>query len=255
MINFRRSFFLFFALSLPFSANALYNGPPNLPEMPRENLFLKEDSPFSVKLDYEGDFLLGRKIKTSSSFSNPSMRSMLNGGEVSVGFIDRVEVYTLLGAFKPSISAEKEGHFFEIKMADSFGGEMGVRALAAFWGDTKLGFDAKYFYGWPHVDTVDFKGHKRKAQVQKSSQKEWQVGVSLSQTFAFFTPYIGAKCARFNLNLIDISVWKESFLIENVSPFGVFIGLGIAGKKGPFCTFEARFLDEYGFSGSLGLRF
>jgi hypothetical protein len=244
----------FFLLCAPVSLLALYNGSPNLPEMPFDNLFIEENSSFSLKANYEGDFVLSRKITVSPSWNHAQMHSMLNGGEISWGFIDRVEIYTLLGSFKTSFSAEKEKEHLHVDIRNSFGGEIGARALAIFWGETKLGFDAKYFYGWPHLSKFEYAGKDLATKTKQANQQEWQVGVSLSQTFAFFTPYVGAKFARFSLNLTGTDL-HEDLLVENNSPFGVFVGLGIAGRIGPFLDLEARFLDEYAFSCALGMRF
>ena len=180
---------------------------------------------------------------------------LLNGGEFSFGILDRVEIYTLLGAFKTKVSGEKNGSDFHVKTAESFGGQIGIRALAIFFGDTKIGLDGKYFYGWPNVSSMSYQGVDSTPHLTKTLQKEWQVGVSISQTFAFITPYIGAKCARFTVTFIDVSEVGESIKVENVSPFGLFIGMGFAGKKGAFLNLEARFLDEYALSGTLGMRF
>jgi hypothetical protein len=249
-----KKIFLSILLLAPFSAHALYNGNPVLPQMPRDNLFLNKECPISLKINYEGDFLLGRKIK-SSAIESPSFRSMLNGGEFSFGILDRVELYTLLGAFKNKVSGEKNGSDFHIKTKESFGGQIGVRALAIFWGDIKVGLDGKYFYGWPRLNSIYFEGVDSSAYAKKTWQQEWQVGVSISQTFAFVTPYVGAKCARFKMTFINVSEVDESVRVDNVSPFGLFIGLGFAGKKGAFMNLEARFLDEYALTAALGLRF
>ena len=242
-------------MGLPSSVFALYNGCPSLPEMPSENLFLKADSPISLKIDYEGDYLLGRNLKDVNSFSQPRIRSMFNGAEISLGVIDRVEFYTLLGASKTTVSGYKRGDYLELKTNESFGGEIGARVIATFWGETQLGFDAKYFYGWPRVDSLDVNSHKVESSYNQSMEQQWQVGAALSQRFAIFTPYAGIKYARFTMNFIGLADHVNEISIQNKSPFGLFVGMGIAGKKGPFFNFEARFVDEYAFSASSGLRF
>ena len=242
-------------MGFPFFAFSLYNGSPSLPEMPSENLFLKADSPFSLKVDYEGSYLLSRSLSEQDSLSDPRIHSMFNGAEISFGFIDRVEVYTLLGASKSTISGYKKSDYLQIKTKESFGGEIGARVIAIFWGEMRLGFDAKYFYGWPRLASLDVNGQDRGNSYSQSMEQQWQVGSSLSQKFAIFIPYIGIKYARFILDFKDLPGFTNGISIQNKSPFGLFVGMGIAGKKGPFFNFEAQFLDEYAFSGSCGLRF
>ena len=144
---------VFFSFFISTSAIALYNGSPTLPEMPENAFFLPEDSGFSLKTNYEGDLVLGRNIK-ASSFSNLNMHSLFNGAEVAFGFVERVEIYTLLGGFNSTVSLFQDSSYCKIKIKESFGGAIGCRAIGIFWGETKLGFDAKYFYGWPNLESL-----------------------------------------------------------------------------------------------------
>jgi len=250
-----RKSFAFFSFIVTSSAFALYNGSPSLPEMPENTLFFPKDSGFSLKTNYEGDLVLGRNI-TASSFSNPNIHSLFNGAEVTFGFIDRVELYTLLGGFNSTVSAFQGSSYCKLKINESFGGAIGIRAIGIFWGETKLGFDAKYFYGWPNLESLQ-KGSDTVKASADSFQREWQVGIALSQRFAIFTPYIGANYSRFILDFSKISndIFSKNITIENTSPFGFLIGLGISGSKGAFFDFEARFFDEYALSAALGIRF
>jgi outer membrane protein W len=143
-----------------------------------------------------------------------------------------------------------------MKIGASFGGQVGARVIGVFWGETKLGFDAKYFYGYPHLKTIEVGGHCTSATAS-SWQREWQVGVALSQTFAYFTPYIGANYSRFAayFNNINSSLFSGDVSVVNTSPWGFVIGLGICADKGPFLDLEARFFDEYAFSAAAGMRF
>ncbi len=223
--------------------------------MPENTLFFPEKAPVSLKVNYEGDLVLGRKIQ-ANDLSDLNTRSLFNGAEIAVGFIDRVDLYALLGGFNGSVSGYQDSSYVKFKIKESFGGEVGIRAIAVFWGDAKLGFDAKYFYGWPNLDSLQYGSDTQKASA-KSFQREWQVGAAFSQTFAFFTPYVGVTFSRFTLSFSGLpgSFSPGNIVIENISPFGALIGIGICGSKGPFFDFEARFFNEYAISGILGLRF
>ncbi|MBS0627507.1 MAG: hypothetical protein JSS09_04780, partial [Verrucomicrobia bacterium] len=115
---------------------------------------------------------------------------------------------------------------------------------------------AKYFYGWPDLESFQ-KGSDTVKPSASSWQREWQVGVALSQKFFVFTPYIGANYSRFTLKFSHLpkNLTSENIFIKNSSPFGFFIGMGICGETGVFFDFEARFFDEYALSTALGLRF
>jgi hypothetical protein len=250
-----RKSLIFLSFLITSSAFALYNGSPTLPEMPENSLSLPQDSGFSMKMNYEGDLLLGRKI-TASSLSDPNIHSFFNGAALTFGFIDRVELYTLLGGFNSTVSGYQDSSYCKVKIKESFGGALGVRAIGIFWGDIKVGFDAKYFYGWPNLDSLE-KGSEKVSATASGIQREWQVGVAIARKFAIFTPYVGANYSRFvlDLNKISSDLFPNNINIKNTSPFGFLIGLGICGEKGVFFDFEARFFDEYALSAALGLRF
>ena len=218
--------------SLVFS---LYNGCPSLPEMPEQGFFSK-DYFLSFKVGYEGDFLFGRKLKAQSiSASNLSIDSTLHAASFTLGFVNRVEVYSLLGASRTTLFLDPSDQSNQsLHTGNTFAAEGGIRAILAFWREMKLGLDAKYFYAWP-------------------LQKEWQIGASLSQRFAFFLPYFGAKYAQFMQDFHSSSL--GSFSVENSNPFGLFIGLGIGSQIGPLFDIEVRFLDDYALTASLGLSF
>lgn len=247
-------FFLLFSLATA-SLFAMYQGSPTLPEMPEDNLFLSKDSAFSLKATYQADVVLGRNISISS-LSESNIHAFLNGAEIAFGISDRFEIYSLLGAFHETITGSKDSDYCKLKIGQSFGGEIGARVIALFWGETKIGFDAKYFYGYPHLKKVQV-GNTTATASAKSWQREWQLGVAISQKIAYFTPYVGANFSRFAADFTDVSsaIFSQNTYIQNTSPWGFVVGLGVSGIQGPFLDVEARFFDEYAFSGAVGIRF
>lgn len=256
-MRYRHFLFLCLALLFPSLSYSLYNGSTALPEMPESGFFLSKNSFIAVKLGYEGDFLLGRNL--DASVSDPGMTGMLNGATLALGFINRIEVYTLLGASETSVSCKAKGSDIHLKTGQNFGGEVGIRASTPIWGDMKFGADAKYFYAWPNLSEIKVNGGRVSDQ-GKVFQKEWQVGFSVSQTFAFFTPYIGGKFSRFDLEYVDLSslhflIPSETISMHNENPVGVFLGMGIAAPRGIYLDFEVRFIDEYAVTAALGASF
>lgn len=250
---YKKSVFFFSVASFS-SLLGLYNGAPSLPEMPENPIFLQENCPISLKTDYEGDWVLGRSIK-AHGLSDLRIHSRFQGAEITVGFIDRVDLYAVVGGFQETVHAESGDSSITYSIGGSFGGLAGVRAIAVFWGDIKLGVDAKYFYGWPHFTSIRSDSEKT-SPGSEGFQREWQVGVSLGQKFAFFTPYVGLSYSRFVLHFSEKKGFSPGKItIENTSPFGACIGIGISGRKGIFADFEAGFFSEYRLTGSLGIRF
>jgi len=239
---------------LPSLTWALYQGSPTLPEMPEEGLFLGQEQPLSITGSYEIDAVLGRNI-TSDALSNTNMHSLFQGGEIALGWIDRFQLYTLLGGFSETVTGNRGDHAYKVRVGNSFGGAVGARAIAIFWGDVKVGFDAKYFYGWPRLQSITIDGQKN-FPADSSHETQWQVGMGISQTFAVFTPYVGIHYARFSLQFTQLTDTSfTELIIENSSPWGIVVGLGINGTKGVFVNCEARFADEYAFAGSIGIKF
>lgn len=237
---------LWILLSISSSAFALYNGSPALPEMPEQGFFTSRDSALSFKVGYEGDFTFGRHLQVPS-VSNPEIYSQFNSAALTLGFINRIEVYTLLGASLTQFSFTSSGQDFHLNTKENFAGEAGIRANTPIWGDLKFGVDAKYFYVWPTLSKNSGSG--------SVSQKEWQVGAAFSQTFAYFTPYAGIKFGKFNMEYVNLSSFSKNISLQNACPVGLFLGMGIAGQKGIYVDLEARFVDEYACTGALGLSF
>jgi len=246
-------------LLLPASSYALYVGCPALPEMPETGFFIPKDSAVALKIGYEGDYLLGRTLDISSPGSNPGMNGMLNGAVLTLDFINRIEVYTLLGASETKVSFNTQGPTVKLKTAQNFGGEVGIRANTPIWGELKFGVDAKYLYVWPTLSQVKVGGESLSSS-GRVFQKEWQIAGAVSQTFAFVTPYVGVKFSKFSMEFIDVTSlnpWIASNRIDinNKGPFGIFLGLGFATQKGFYADIEGRFIDECALTGALGMSF
>ncbi len=232
---------------------------PGFTEHARNGIFLSENAGVAFKAGYEGDFTLGRNL-SSSSFNNPGLRAQFNAGTITLGFVNRIELYSCLGSSYAHLTCDtKTDEKISFKTDHNFGGEVGFRANTPIFRQMKFGVDAKYFYAWPTLSSIDLNGESL-APEGRVFQKEWQVGIGFSQTFAFFTPYVGVKFSKFSLEFVDLtSVSSESFSdkveVHNKNPFGLFIGMGISGKKAAYFDFEARFIDEYALTGALGLSF
>ena len=183
---------------------------------------------------------------------------MLNGAVLTLGFVNRVEVYSLLGAVESKVSFTSLGSQVQLKTSQDFGGEVGIRANTPIWGDMKFGVDAKYFYAWPTLSQIKVEG-VAVPSVGKVFQKEWQIGGAVSQNFAYFTPYVGVKFSKFSMECVDLSSLQSlgfsEVNIHNEGPFGFFVGMGVAGEKGVYFDFEARFMDEYALTAALGVSF
>ena len=245
---------------------ALYNGNPSFPMMPEEGLFFKKEGWLTIKAGYEWDDLFDRKLKVRTHKEHLKRRvgdysAMGNFGVITLGCNDRVEAYGVLGTEKADIHYHpySDTHL-KFKTDHRFAWTIGGRAILAYWGNTQLGIDAKYFQFDPHIDSLSLNGRSLRPEGARYHYKEWQVGLGVSQRINVFFPYLGLKYsnvqAKFrHLQAISSLFPKEKFTMENRHPMGVFLGLGISLERALNFNFEARLYDETAITVSTDLRF
>jgi hypothetical protein len=255
-----------FLLALQGQGYSLYNGNPALPEMPEEGFFVPKESWFSFKFGYEGDVLFDRSLRVEGKKSHishhvNSFEYIMNSGSLTLGFSDRVEIYGLLGAMKTKMSQTPVSHeHVHYDTGYHFSGEMGIRAIVAYWGDTKLSVDAKYFMTNPHIDRIDLNGDRISSSGAKIHETEWQVGAGVSHRVSWFIPYAGFKYSNLRMKFCHLSslesiIPRKKFVVKNNCPVGFFFGFGFSADRGIAINVEARVLDETAVTAALDIRF
>ncbi len=253
-------------LTFPHLAFSLYNGNPDLPEMPEEGFFVPKESWLSLKFGYEGDLVFDRSLridhqKDITSRGISSFESTMNSGSITVGFIDRVEIYGLLGGLKTKLSHTPVSHqHIHYDTGYHFESEVGIRAIVGYWGDTRLSVDAKYFFSSPHINSIHLNGSHVASSGAKIRDREWQIGIGVSHRISWFIPYIGVKYADLRMKFSHLKSLgfifpKEQFTVKNNCPVGVFFGFGFSADRGIAVDIEARVLDETAVTAALIMRF
>lgn len=245
---------------------SLYNGNPSMPEMPEEGYFISKESWLTIKAGYEGDIVFSREMELTHHHSNvkehvKSFESWMNSGTLTLGFTDRVELYTALGTTSAKIKQHPHSdQSVEYRTRNHFAWLAGMRAIAAYWGDLQLGLDAKYLQTLPDMHEIKLNGTRVPVSGAHVDYREWQVGLGLSYKWRFFIPYFGVKYsdvrAKFkHLHSLSTIFPKKHFTMKNEDPIGLFVGFGLSAERIFALNLEFRFLDETAGTVSADIRF
>lgn len=245
---------------------SLYNGNPSLPEMPEEGWLISKESWLDLKIGYEGDIVFDRCMHVHASHDNDvhninSYQSTMNSGTFTFGFSNRVELYFLLGSYQVELSQRlhNENHI-HYDTDHHLGGLAGVRAIVGYWGETRLGLDAKYFMSTPDLAHLKLNGHHVPSDSAKMTDLEWQVGASLSHKVSFFIPYIGIKYSSAEIKLshlhsLESALGTNHLRLKNKYPVGFVFGFGLSADRALAANLEARILDETAATLAVDFRF
>lgn len=247
-------------------AYALYNGNPSFPMMPEQGLFISKEGWVTVKAGYEWDDLFDRKLTVKEHRPYLKRRvkeyeTMGNFGVVTLGCNDRVEIYGTFGSVKADIHYHPYSEVrLKFETPHHFAWTVGGRAILAYWGDTQLGVDAKYFTFDPQISRLELNGRSINPEGAHYDYQEWQVGLGVSHRVKLFTPYIGLKYsnvrARFHhLKAISWVFPAQHLTMKNKFPIGLFLGCGFSLERALNINFEARVFDETAVTLSTDLRF
>ncbi|MGE3533371.1 MAG: hypothetical protein AB7H48_00900 [Parachlamydiales bacterium] len=267
MRNYLRNFFIF-ALSLLSlcRVEALYNGNPSFPMMPERGLFFKKDAWITIKAGYEWDDIFDRNLTVHERRSHLKRKvkdyaAMGNFGSITLGCNDRAEVYGLFGTEEADIRYRPYSDVrLKFKTDQHFAWTVGGRAILAYWGDTQLGIDAKYFQFDPCIHSLKLNGKSISPEGAFYDYREWQVGLGVSQRIKLFIPYVGLKYSdvRAKFHHLKALSWifpEKHFTMKNKHPIGIFLGAGLSFDRGLNINFEARFYDETAITASADVRF
>ncbi|MBS0653816.1 MAG: hypothetical protein JSR39_09890 [Verrucomicrobia bacterium] len=252
---------------LPFGRmEALYNGNPSFPMMPEQGLFFKKDAWVTIKAGYEWDDVIDRNLTVHEH--RPRLKrevkdyaAMGNFGSLTLGCNDRVELYGLFGAEEADIHYRPYSDVrLKFQTHQCFAWTVGGRAILAYWGDTQLGIDAKYFQFNPHIHSLKLNGKSLHPEGAFYHYREWQVGLGVSHRIKLFIPYAGLKYSdvRAKFHHLKALSWifpDKHFTMKNKHPMGVFLGLGLSFDRALNINFEARLYDETGITASADIRF
>lgn len=229
---------------------ALYEGNPAEPQIIDQGFFISQDSLFSVKVGYQGDWVLDRKLRSvDESHGRIDQFCMrMDQGVVTLNCLDRIELYTNVGSMtatfwhRPHFDNQRR----EYQSHDRWTLGGGLRILLMQWGNTCLGVDGKLQYGAPHLKWITVNGVSFGTGAD-FTYREWQVSLALSHTVDIFTPYIGATYSNVHVHVDGLkhTVFPNShFKMVSRDHFGMALGCTLSSGKKVDLNFEVRLFDE-----------
>ena len=248
------------------SAFSLYNGNPSSPELPEDGFLIPKECWLGIKTGYQGDYVFSRSMiaraaNSTASHQINSFSSYMNSGTLTFNFANRAEFYGVLGSYKLKLSQRlDENNQVHLSSDPYISGILGLRAILATWGDTHLGADVKGFISYPEIDSIQVNGSSVPSGSAKFSDREWQIGASLSHQVFCFVPYIGLTYTHARLKATKLSSLKtfypkEELRLNNKYSFGFVFGFGLTADTGFSCNLEARIIQEAAATASVDFRF
>jgi hypothetical protein len=248
------------------SCYGLYNGNPSLPELPEDGFFIPKECWLGLKVGYLGDYVLSKSMIVHSKDSEASHEissysSFMNSGTFSLDFGNRAEFYGVVGGYQMKITQKLLGDNRVHFQSDQHVAWMaGFRAIAAYWGDTYLGADVKGFLCHPFVDKISLNDISLELDRSKISDRQWQIGASVSHKVSMFVPYIGVTYNHTRVKLSNLSSLKnlvptKTIRLKNKYSFGFVFGFGLTAETGFACNLEARLVEEAAITASADFRF
>ena len=244
----------------------LYNGNPSSPELPEDGFLIPKECWLGIKTGYQGDYVFSRSMiahasDSSASHQINSFSSYMNSGTFTLDFANRAEFYGVLGSYKLKLSQRlDENNRVHFSSDQHIAGIVGLRAILATWGDTHLGADVKGFISYPEIDSIQVNGASVSSGSAKFSDREWQLGASVSHQVFCFVPYIGFTYTHARLKASKLSSLrnyypKQTLRLNNKYSFGFVFGFGLTADTGFSCNLEARIIQEAAATLSADFRF
>lgn len=224
------------------SLHALYMGDPAEPLLLDAGFFIPTESIVSLKAGYQGDVVWNRSLKASGQPFD-RFEILMNQGVITLGFIDRLELYGSVGSFSAEFWNHSSNMMVKYQTETSLTAGGGVRIVLTQWDNTTLGIDGKYQYAAPDIDWTTVHGFLVENNADLSYQ-EWQVGLGLSHTIDIFTPYIGATYANVHANLKHEGASLPYLKAVNRHKFGMALGCSLSSGRKVDLNIEVRLFDE-----------
>ena len=190
-----------------------------------------------------------------------ALRYHTNQATVSVGFLDRVDVYLGLGAAQFLMQGPVNFSIVNAFTHENFVWEGGGRALLIFWQNTALGVSAAYQVAYPDLDWITYDAAPGSTENTRVQYSQWQVAVGISHKLGILSPYIGGSYSFIKyqqtlpelLSLFDDSQTQKKY--TGYKKISLILGASITGVKGINLDIELKTFAEKSLTTSATLRF
>jgi len=242
----------------------LYYGSPNLPNTTKEGIIIPQDWFFGLKIGYQNDYVFDKSLKVANRLSAQKIEVFnyyLQQGEITFNFVDRFEVYGLLGAMKFRIEPRNSGVIRQLYETNNhFSWGFGARGILFEWARGVLGLDFKYMGSSPSLQSIAHNGVPRDSGHAYLRYREWQIGLGLAYALETFSPYIGAiynqstgHYKKLPLDLLPDH--KSYFSVVSKTKFGMALGVTLSTGSIFTLDLEARMFNETALSAAANVKF
>jgi hypothetical protein len=241
---------------LPMSAYALYMGNPDSPEIPDEGMFSLKETIFDVKVGYQGEYCVDRKLAHVQQFSQTAQ-----AGAVTLNFFNRCELYGVCGSSQIDVTqTPQNGFLLEYETDPRFFWEAGGKMVLIYWGDSRIGVDAKWMQSTGDLRWVTLNQETLPEGNASLSYREWQVGLGISHRIERLIPYLGVtySAARARLQHLDSLAFlfpDGHVAMKERQPFSLVVGCGISAQRALEMNIEIRMIGESAGSIAANLQF
>ncbi|MEI8301339.1 MAG: hypothetical protein WCG10_07035 [Chlamydiota bacterium] len=246
---------------------AVYLGNPATCELPQEGVFLSGENKVALKVGYQTQSVLDRKMEVvlQPGFLGGCVDQIGMGfdqGVLVFNIIDRLEVVATLGSmrlsldrtFTPNMQLTLESH-------SSFVWSIGGQTMLILWDSTSLGVVANYLSSNPTPEIVLFNRTPYLKDKTHISYDTWQIEVALSQKVDVFSVYLGAAYSYAQLKIVsDLfqkigldSICEENY--KNRHSLSMIMGVSLAAHKAFTMTFEAQAFGQTAIGMRMEFRF
>jgi hypothetical protein len=253
---------LLFALIFSTNAFALYMGNPSEPNIIQSRIFFSEDAFMIVKVGYQGDYVLDRRLKTYGGTHGriDSFNFYMNQGVFTLNFLERFEVFGSVGAMQTTLSHRPkfDHQRREYQSNDHTTWGVGGRAILFEWGKTAIGVEGGFQWANPHIkwDALNGTSFTTDAVMR---YREWQVAAGVSHQIDIFIPYGGVKYSNVYALMSqlrpDLMLQHSSFKMRSRDYFGLVLGCTLSPSKIIDFTVEVRMIDEQAISLASNIQF
>ena len=247
------------------SLNGAPVGNTAAPKILQKGFFTSSESWVDIRLGYEGDFVADGRLEQCNERVD-CFKQITNSGTLTLNILDRIDVYGVLGATKPTadwrvvLRTDGTVHRIQLETNNALLWAIGGRAILSEWGNASLGFGGRYSASSPSPAHLSLDGKGESIADTHFEWSEWQFNFDMSCKIKLFTPYIGVKYSNTTAHLHGFSIPIAANgtginSLRNRDPVGLYLGCALSNGNYFMLNLEWRLIDEESATVSADFRF
>lgn len=236
-------------------------GNPASPSMYKSGVTSQEQSDFSLRAGYLGDFVTHRKLQQKATGhknkDTAKFKRNFNGVEATFNFNDRIDIVGRVGMADHTFLAPNNAYRFKTRNDLSYG--IGARGAVFEMDNYTVSVHGHYSRDNSTINKLSIAGGDNanvKSQKVKLRDKTWTVGATVSQQMDNITPYAGVQYVKNRLSFSQPNVGGQALVGQkNRKEFGAVAGVGLIHNEKASLNIEGRFINETAVGVSAQMRF